>query len=377
MSGPFPDVDVCSTCRETVDVALVIPLHGSAGMFGPSCELCARLAVEEVNVRGGVLARELRFGVVDGSGPPACVADEVGALANAGLVDAVVGWHLSSVRQAVAARLGGTIPYVYTALYEGGEETPGVFLIGETPAFQLRPAMQWLRDEHGVRRWCVVGNDYVWPRVTTRAARTYATSGAGEIVNEVFVPLGTSDFRAVVRHVRSSATDAVLMLLVGEDAAHFNRAFSTAGLDESVRRLSTLIDENTLLASGAENTRGISAAAAYFEALATPESLDFGARYQRRFGPDAPKLNSLGESCYEGMLLLAALAERARSLDVTALTATADSVSFAGARRAAIARAAHGAACVPRRGHRLRVLGRHPALNHPYEDPGVLRPRGI
>jgi urea transport system substrate-binding protein len=332
MSAPFAFVEECLSSRETVDVALVIPLHGSAGMFGPSCELCARLAVEEVNRRGGVLARELRLGVVDGSGSPASVADEVGALANAGLVDAVVGWHLSSVRQAVAARIGGTIPYVYTALYEGGEATPGVFLVGETPKFQLRPAMNWLRDEHGVRRWCVVGNEYVWPRVTTTAARTYAKSGAGEIVNEMFVPLGTSDFQAVVRRVRSSAADAVLMLLVGEDAAHFNRAFSNAGLDESIRRLSTLIDENTLLASGAEGTRGICAAAAYFEALATPESLEFGARYQRRFGPDAPKLNSLGESCYEGMLLLAALAERARSLEVTALTATADSVSFGGAR---------------------------------------------
>jgi urea transport system substrate-binding protein len=320
------------TSRETVDVALVIPLHGSAGMFGPSCECCALLAVDEVNRRGGVLGRELRFGVVDGSDPPHAVADEVGALAAAGLVDAVVGWHLSSVRQAVAARIGGEIPYVYTALYEGGEATPGVFLIGETPAFQLLPAMKWLREEHGVRRWCVIGNDYVWPRVTTGAARVYAESCAGQVVDEVFVPLGTSEFRAVLRRVRESDADAVLMLLVGEDAAHFNRAFAAAGLDESTLRLSTLIDENTLLASGAEGTRGICAAAAYFEALATPESLDFGARYERRFGPEAPKLNSLGESCYEGMLLFAALAERARSLDVAALLATADSVSFYGPR---------------------------------------------
>ncbi len=318
--------------RDTVDIALVIPLHGPAGMFGPSCELCARLAVEEVNRQGGVLGREVRFGIVDGSGPPDLVADEVGALATAGLVDGVVGWHLSSVRQAVAARIGGAIPYVYTALYEGGEVTPGVFLIGETPAFQLRPAMRWLRNEHGVRRWCIVGNDYVWPRVTTRAARLYARSCAGQVVNEIFVPLGTSDFSTVLRQVRDSAADAVLMLLVGEDAAHFNRAFAAAGLDEYTRRLSTLIDENTLLASGAEGTRGICAAAAYFEALATPESLDFGARYERRFGPEAPKLNSLGESCFEGILLFAALAESARSLDVNAFTAAADSVSFTGPR---------------------------------------------
>ena len=89
---------------------------------------------------------------------------------------------------------------------------------------------------------------------------------------------------------------------------------------------------NTLVGSGAESTRGICAAAAYFETLATPESLDFGWRYTRSFGPEAPTLNSIGESCYEGVLLLSALARRAGSLDVGKMTAAADSLSYGGPR---------------------------------------------
>jgi len=96
----------------------------------------------------------------------------VGALAAAGLVDAVVGWHISAVRQAVSPRIAGVLPYVYTALYEGGERTPGVCLTGEIPSRQLLPAMQWLRREQGVRRWCIVGNDYVWPSAPMRWAST-------------------------------------------------------------------------------------------------------------------------------------------------------------------------------------------------------------
>nr|MDQ4041613.1 ABC transporter substrate-binding protein [Actinomycetota bacterium] len=106
--------------ESTIDVALVIPLRGSAGIFGPTCELCAQLAAEDINGGSGVLAREVRLAVVDGSGPPEKVADEVGALVSAGLVDAVVGWHISAVRQALAPRIAGRVPYVYTALYEGG-----------------------------------------------------------------------------------------------------------------------------------------------------------------------------------------------------------------------------------------------------------------
>jgi urea transport system substrate-binding protein len=316
----------------TLDLALVIPLHGSAGIFGPSCELCGQLATEEVNARGGVLAREVRLAVVDGSGPPGRVADEVGALVAAGLVDAVVGWHISAVRQAIVPRIAGRVPYVYTALYEGGERTPGVFMAGETPARQLLPAMRWLRAEHGVKNWCIVGDDYVWPRITARAARAYADICDGRISEEIFIPLGTTEFGHVLQRVERCGADAVLMLLVGEDAVHFNRAFARAGLHERCRRLSTLMDENMLLASGAGSTRGLSATAAYFETLTTPESLDFGWRYTQRFGPEAPTLNSLGESCYEGILMLAALAQEAKSLHTGTMCAVADSVSYEGPR---------------------------------------------
>jgi urea transport system substrate-binding protein len=316
----------------TLDVALVIPLHGSAGIFGPSCELCGQLAAEDLNSNGGVLARELRLAVVDGSGPPQRVADEVGALVASGVVDAVVGWHISAVRQAIAPRIAGRVPYVYTALYEGGERTPGVFLAGETPARQLLPAMRWLREEHGVRNWCIVGDDYVWPRITARAARTYAEVCNGRIADEIFVPLGTAEFGQVLERVERCEADAVLMLLVGEDAVHFNRAFAKAGLDARCRRLSTLMDENMLLASGVGSTSGICATAAYFESLTTPESLDFGWRYTQRFGADAPTLNSLGESCYEGVLMLAALARRAQSLDPGDMCTVADTVSYEGPR---------------------------------------------
>src|SRR3954467_5513852 len=78
-----------ASMESAVNVALVVPLHGSAGIFGPSCELCARLAVDEINAADGVLGRELKLTVIDGSGPPRTVADEVGALAAAGVIDAI------------------------------------------------------------------------------------------------------------------------------------------------------------------------------------------------------------------------------------------------------------------------------------------------
>lgn len=301
----------------TLVVALVVPLQGPAGVFGPSCELAA----EELNAAGGVLDQEVHLVTVDGGASPEQVAAEVEALVSLGAVDGVVGWHTSAVRQALLPRIAGRVPYVYTAQYEGGERTPGVFLTGETDAAQLLPAMRLLAEATGARRWCTVGNDYVWPRVTARAARRYARTCGGLVRDEVFVPLGTRDFGPVLRRIERYEADAVLMLLVGDDAAHFNRAFAGYGL-------------NILLATGAEATDGLWATAGFFETLATAESLDFSARYAARFGVEAPVVGSLGESCFEGVRLLAALAERARSLDVKTMCAVSETVSYEGPRGA-------------------------------------------
>ncbi len=51
---------------DVLTMALVVPLQGPAGIFGPSCESCAALAMEEINAEGGVLGRELRLVPVDG-----------------------------------------------------------------------------------------------------------------------------------------------------------------------------------------------------------------------------------------------------------------------------------------------------------------------
>jgi urea transport system substrate-binding protein len=321
-----------ATDRSILTVALVVPLQGPLGLIGPSSELCAQLAAEEINAADGVLGRELRFIPVDGGAHPRAVAEAVDTLISHQMVDAVVGAHTSAVRAQLAPQIAGRVPYVYTSLYEGGEQSPGVFMTGETPTDQLLPGMRMLTDEWNVRRWAIVGNDYIWPRKTAAAARVYARQCGSTVAGEVYVPLGTSDFDTVIDWVEQSDVDAVLVLLVGEDAVQFHRAFARRELHDRHLRLTTLMDENMLVAAGAESAIGLFVAAGYFETLLTPERMEFAGRYARRFGEDAPLVGNLSQSCYEGVRLLDALTEHAGSMDVGALTAAAETVSYEGAR---------------------------------------------
>ncbi|OLL70961.1 putative nitrile hydratase regulator clustered with urea transport [Pseudonocardia sp. Ae168_Ps1] len=319
----------------TLDVAFVVPRSGPAGLFGPACEACGDLAAAELNEAGGVLGREVRLHPVDGGRAPAAVAAEVAGLLDAGVVGAVSGWHISAVRQALAPVVGGRVPYVYAPLYEGGERTPGIFLTGETPENQVLPGLRWMAAELGVRTWCVVGNDYVWPRGSARVVRRWARGTPDvRVLDETFLPLGTDDFGPAVERVRRSGAQGVLMFLVGSDAVGFNRAFAAAGADRGRVRFSPLMEENMLLATGAEATRELYAAAGWFETLATASALEFSGRYAARFGVRAPVPGALAESCFEAVTLLGALAGRARSTDPAALLAVAESTGFDGPRGA-------------------------------------------
>ncbi|GAB3672612.1 substrate-binding domain-containing protein [Actinocorallia lasiicapitis] len=318
--------------RETYDIALVVPAQGPTGMFGPSCELSARLAVEEINAARGVLGREVRLTTVDGGAAPAEVAREVGGLVRAEAVDAVVGWHTSAVRESVAPVIVGRIPYVYTTLYEGGEDRPWVFPIGETPGGQLRPALHWFARELGVRRWTIVGNDYVWPRASAGAVRGYLHEIGGAVLGEQYVPLGTGDYGRVLGKVMASRCEAVLVLLMGQDAVDFHRSFAAAGLDAAALRFGPLTDENMLLSMGADVTHGLYASSGYFGTLPTAESLDFSGRYHGRFGPTAPMLTGPGESCYEGVRLLSELLRLAGGGDVARMRALSEGLRYEGPR---------------------------------------------
>ncbi|GAA1342157.1 substrate-binding domain-containing protein [Saccharothrix algeriensis] len=313
-------------------VALVIPLQGPAGLFGPSCEAIAELAARELNAEGGILGREVTFEVVDGGGAPAEVAAELRGLVDAGQVDAVTGWHISSVRNAIAPVVAGRLPYVYTSLYEGGERRPGIFCSGETPRLQLAPALEWLRDNVGARDWFVVGDDYVWPHTSAAAVRHYARRLDLRIVGEAFVGLGSGATAPLIDQVERASCDGVLMLLVGQDAVEFNRRFAARGLHERLVRFSPLMEENMLLASGLRATRNLFVSAAYFRSMVGADAMDLLGRYTGLHGPDAPALNNAAESCYEGLRTLASLVRRAGTTRLPELNAAIDGVAYHGPR---------------------------------------------
>ena len=217
--------------RDVLTMALVVPLQGPAGIFGPVLrELRRCWRWRRSTPRAGCSAASCTSCRSTAGPHRRAVAREVDALISAGAVEAVTGWHISAVREAVAPVIDGRVPYAYTALYEGGEHRPGVFLTGETPDLQLGPALDWFAE---LGRGPALDDRRRRLRLAAplgpRRPGAYLRRIGGTVCDEMYVPLGTTDFSGVLRRVEASGCDAVLMLLIGDDAVEFNRAFSAAG----------------------------------------------------------------------------------------------------------------------------------------------------
>ena len=321
MPDSVPVFEAGATQPTEFRVALALPRRGPAGIFGLECRAAAELAAAEIDASGGVAGRTVQFVHVDAGGDPSTTAATITALLDAGSIDAVTGWHLSNARQAIAKVVGGRVPYVYAAAYEGGECSDGVLCSGEVPGDQILASLQWLRTETRLRRWFIVGNDYVWPRGTAAATRAGLQDTDISILGERFLPLDTDDpavWDRVLGEVVRSGAEGVMTLLVGSDAVRFNRAFGRKGLDATITRFSPFTDETVILASGADATANLFISAGWFAGLGSASAAEFTAGFARAFDlvngtallgeSAAPPPGTMAETTYSAVHLLAGIA---------------------------------------------------------------------
>lgn len=292
----YLDSLVLGSCEE-FRVALALPRSGALGLARPAALAAAVMAAEEINERGGVAGRQMTVTLVDAGQSPAASAHELGGLVEAGCVAAVVGFHTSDVHRALEPVASGRVPYVFAAPHEGGSRLDGVGLIGPDPHAQLDTPVRTLVSR-GLRRWALLGNDYIWPRAVHRTAARLVHDSGGVVRESRLVPLGQVDGELLVHWVRETRADVVLLSLVGRDLAYFNRAFAASGLMGRVVRVSGSLDEVGLLEAGGDTSGDLFAAMDWYVGDAAD---GFAARYVDRWGAAAPQLGVYARGTYDAL----------------------------------------------------------------------------
>ena len=134
------------------------------------------------------------------------------------------------------------------------------------------------------------------------------------MIGEEYVPFGAPNkFEEAVTRIKGAKPDAVVATLVGADNVNFNRTFAGFGLDKSIARLSLLLEENTLMGIGAENSGNLYSCMGYFANSPSEGAKKFKAEYVAKYGDKAPQLATIGADCYSALNLAKAMFEKAGS----------------------------------------------------------------
>ena len=320
-----------SACAQPKEfkIGFFIALSGPASLFGPTQRACGDLAAEKINKAGGIMGRPVRLIFTDAGGPPAETATSAVRLMLEDKVDLFIGSHDSATREANIATIKGKVPYIYSPVYEGGECSPNVYCLGETPPQQAQPGVEFLAKEKNAKTFFLIGDDYVWPHKSNEQIKKYIAQYGGKVVGEEYVPFGAPNkFEEAVTRIKGVKPDAVICTLVGADNVNFNRTFAGFGLDKTIARLSMLLEENTLMGVGAENSANLYSCMGYFANGPSEVSKAFKAEYMARYGAKAPQLATIGADCYSALNLAKALFDKAGANDAKKLTAASEGLSF-------------------------------------------------
>ena len=190
---------------DTIKVGVLHSLSGTMAISETTLKDTVLMLIEEQNKKGGVLGKKLEPVVVDPASNWPLFAEKMRGLLTKDKVDVTFGCWTSVSRKSVlpvVEELNGLL--FYPVQYEGEESSKNVFYTGASPNQQAIPAVDYLMNEIGVKRWVLAGTDYVYPRTTNKILESYlkAKGVPAEDIMINYTPFGHSDWQSIVSDIK-------------------------------------------------------------------------------------------------------------------------------------------------------------------------------
>lgn len=301
-----------------IKVGVIADQTGPLSFMGIANANVAKMVVDDINARGGLLGRRIDLYLEDGATIDSVAEAKATKLVEYDRVDVIFGGIYSSTRQAIKgpAVVKGRKLYIYPEQYEGQECDPMIFCTGPVPAQQVDPLIPWLMQKTGAKKFYLPSSDYIWPRVLNKRVRQVVIANGGTIVGEEYFSLDLTDHRATAAKIVASGAEVVFNTIVPPGLVPFLEQLHQSGFRQSGGQLvCTYFDENLLSLLPAPLVDGLYGCLDYYQTVTDPFSRQLLERYNNRF-PGAPQFTG-GSACtglYRGMRLWEGAVKEAGSL---------------------------------------------------------------
>jgi urea transport system substrate-binding protein len=269
---------------DTIKIGILHSLSGTMAISESVLKDTVLMLVADQNKKGGLLGRKLEPIIVDPASDWGVFAEKARELLTKEKVAVVFGCWTAASRKSVLPifeQLNGLL--FYPAQHEGEESSRNIFYTGAAPNQQAIPAVRYLMSKEGgeVRRWVLLGTDYVYPRTTNQILTAYLTAEgvSPDDITTIYTPFSYSEWRRIVERIKALGSEgkktAVISTVSGDANTYFYRELSDQQLDANAIPVMALsIGERELLGADIFPV-GHLAARNYFQSINSTENEAF------------------------------------------------------------------------------------------------------
>lgn len=301
-----------------------------------------RIAIDEVNGKGGVLGRKLEMVVADETENPETGISAIKKLTADEKVDVLIGGYTSGVTLAqlphissaktIYLGVGAASPSITAKVKQDYDNYKYIFRVGPiNAAHQARSLVGFISGmligELGYKKLAIIGENAKWVQDLVPILKKGATEVGADVRMTEFFDTNTSDFSPLLSKVRNSEAQFLLVILSHGSSDIFAKQWHDARFPIPYGG----IDVKSMDGDFFERVGGksISEIAANFAVRAplTPKTIPFFDEFKKRTGR-VPVYTAFG--AYDAVHAYAQAAERAKSLDTNALIKALEQTSLTG-----------------------------------------------
>jgi urea transport system substrate-binding protein len=319
LAGALP----AQAADDTIKVGILHSLSGTMAISETTLKDTMLMLIDEQNKKGGLLGKKLEPVVVDPASNWPLFAEKARELLVKDKVAAVFGCWTSVSRKSVLPvfeEQDGLL--FYPVQYEGEESSKNVFYTGAAPNQQAIPAVDYLMNDLGVKRWVLAGTDYVYPRTTNKILEAYLKSKGvkDEDIMINYTPFGHSDWQSIVAEIKKFGSEgkktAVVSTINGDANVPFYKELGNQGVSaEDIPVVAFSVGEEELSGIDTKPLVGHLAAWNYFMSVDTPENAAFIKEWHDFIKDPKRVTNDPMEAHYIGFNLWVKAVEKAGSTD--------------------------------------------------------------
>ncbi len=270
--------------EDAIKIGILHSLSGTMAISESVLKDTVLMLIADQNRKGGLLGRKLEPIVVDPASDWDAFAEKARELLTRDKVAVVFGCWTSVSRKSVLPifeQLNGLL--FYPVQHEGEESSHNIFYTGAAPNQQAIPAVRYLMSKEGgeVRRWVLLGTDYVYPRTTNRILSAYLTleGVSPDDITTIYTPFGYSEWREIVDRIKAFGSEgkktAVISTVNGDANTYLYRELVARQLDaNAIPVMAFSVGERELLGADIFPV-GHLAAWNYFESIKSKENEAF------------------------------------------------------------------------------------------------------